>query len=139
MQIILQELLSHFTTSVFLSWQSSFGQGCGKAVCFPLFIYIYYHLVLSCPLPTLKGKGRLSGIIRILWCIVLEEKVENPPGVQEKEDSSNKLLVLVKPPFIKLLDRALVFMCLIWRKSVRAQNKPLFKNAGHGKERMSKE
>lgn len=32
--------------------------------------------------------------------------MENPPGCPEKKDSSNKLLLLVKPPFIKLLDRA---------------------------------
>ena len=71
------------------------------------FIYLFLlYLVLNCPFPTLKNKGRLSDIISILWCIVLEEKVEDPPGCPEEKDSSNKLLVLVKPPFIKPLGRA---------------------------------
>lgn len=32
--------------------------------------------------------------------------MENTPGCPEKRDSSNKLLVLVKPPLIKVLGRA---------------------------------
>lgn len=59
--------------------------------------------------------------------------MENPPGYPEKKDSSNKLLVLVKPPFIKLLDRAsCLYVSYLEENQSRAQNKPLFKNAYKG-------